>query len=431
MINKLRLKLIDKIGGLNIYDTLEEYKKDQYLPSNQLDIKRRKKLDELFEFAKQSTSYYDGFSCYEEVPELNKKMVTHDPAAFISSLYKNKRVKKSTSGSTGNPFSYYTSVNGQSNLWAGLLLSWESAGYQFGEKVAFIAGNALIKKSIQHKIFYRLMNIDLYPVAVLNNTIIKDYIEKIRNRNTAVLYGYATAVNAIADHIRENNVTPPSSLKAIVCTSEMLTDSLRNNIEKAFGVKVFNQYGCNEAGVSAFECEQHNLHIISSRSVFETGKNGNFISTDLANEAQILMKYDTGDLVELSDETCACGRSYPVIKKIIGRTADVIVDRAHKKVHTTFFTHLLQRNSSIKQFQVVYDKISINLNLAVDQNFTKADHTKYINAMKNYLDFENYEITINNVFHTSKNLKHSFVVDQRNSFENVQQPAKKILDING
>jgi phenylacetate-CoA ligase len=418
-IDALRLKLIDKIGGLTIYDTLKRYRSEQYLPAKELGAIRLNKLDQLFALARKSTSYYSTFSSFDELPVLNKKIINQDPPAFLSNSYRDKLIKKCTSGSSGTPFIYYTSLQGQSNLWAGLLLSWESAGYRFGEKVAFVAGNALIKKSMKHLVFYNLMNIDRYPVAVMTNDILRNYVETIRKKKTTIIYGYVMAINNMADYLLNNNIKAPSTLKAIVCTSEMLSEKARTNIEKAFGVKVYNQYGCNEAGIAAFECEYHKLHIISSRSVFEINDEGNLIGTDLANEADIFMKYDTGDIVELSGEQCSCGRHYPIIKSIVGRSADMITDRTNKKIHSTFFTHLFQRNPSIKQFQVVYDESSIKLLLMVDEQFSRQHQTDYINAIKTNLDFESYDIRINEKFYTKNNLKHSFIIDKR-------QPSQEI-----
>ncbi len=134
------------------------------------------------------------------------------------------------------------------------------------------------------------MNIESYPVAILTEEIIAKYIESIKQKKIKLIYGYTMAISTIADYIIKNGITPPSGLSGIVSTAEMLSPKTRANIEKAFGVKVFNQYGCNEAGISAFECEEHQLHLISSRCIYEINEQGNLLGTDLANEAAIFMK---------------------------------------------------------------------------------------------------------------------------------------------
>ncbi len=412
-INLLRLKFIDRITGLKIYDVLQLFKKHQYLPTEELDNIRQEKLNTLFSIAKRSAIYYAPFDNYNELPILTKKVISENPSHFLSGIYHNKLIKKSTSGSTGTPFVYYTSPDAQSYLWAGLLLSWEVPGYQFGDKVAFIAGSALAKKSIKHEVFYKLMNIDIYPVAIITDESIVRYIELIRRKNTKLIYGYATAINIIADYIIQNNISPIPGLCGIVCTAEMLTEKTRTNIEKAFSVKVFNQYGCNEAGIAAFECEQHQLHLISSRCIYEIDDEGVLLSTDLANEACIFMKYNTGDIVEFCDEVCSCGRSYPVIKNVVGRCDEIIVDRKNKKIHCVYFNFLFKDDKSIRQYQVLFDDRSITIYLQVGSDFSEKNYRYYINSMRDNFDFESYDIKTNEKFYSRSNLKHSFIIDKR------------------
>lgn len=413
-----RLKFIDVIAGLRIAEVLDTFKKHQFLPKEEIDKIRKQKLDELFSIAQQSTIYYAQYNSYKDLPVLTKSTMKENPEHFLSSIYNGKLFKKATGGTTGTPFIYHTSVNAQSHLWAGLLLSWEVTGYRFGEKVAFIAGNALMKSTTKHGIFYKLMNIDLYPAASMNGGIIANYLETIRRKKTKLIYGYAMAINTVADYINNNNVVALPELKGIISTSEMLTDVMRANIEKAFGVKVYNQYGCNEAGISAFECEQGEMHLISSRCIYETDREGNLIGTDLANEAYIFMKYDTGDMVEMCEDKCSCGRCYPIIKKVIGRSNDLVIDKKNKIFHSSYFNFLFKKDKSIRQYQVLFDEHSISINLMVDEDFTDNKQQDYLEMIKNNLHFDLYDIKTNAKFYSKSNAKHSYIIDKRKEFTN-------------
>lgn len=413
VINALRLKFIDLASGLNTSNVLSELKKHQYLPEKELNEIREQRLNRLFAVAKASTLFYAPFNSFKQVPELTKKMIIKNPEHIKSTWYKGKLFHKSTSGTTGTPFPYETSANAQSHLWAGLLLSWECTGYQFGDKVAFVGGSAVMKKSFKHNVFYTLMNIDLYPVTILTDELITRYLDMIASKRTKLIYGYSGAINIMADYINKSGIRPKTKLKGIVCTAEMLTSSMRENIEKAFGVKVYNQYGANEAGVSSFECEHRHLHLISSRCVYEVNDQNVLLSTDLSNDADIFMKYNTGDIVEFSNEKCSCGRSYPVIKNIVGRCDDVIVDRQNKKIHCSYFTFLFKKDKSVRQYQVLFDEKSLNMNLMVDKNFSEQNYKHYLNAIRSDFDFEAYDIRMNEQFYTNRNLKHTFIVDKR------------------
>jgi phenylacetate-CoA ligase len=51
------------------------------------------------------------------------------------------------------------------------------------------------------------------------------------------------------------------------------------------------------------------------------------VGTSLHNMSMPLIRYDTGDLVEISDHesTCPCGRRTQLVRRIIGREEDVVV----------------------------------------------------------------------------------------------------------
>lgn len=414
-INSLKLKLIDSLSGMQIYETLEMLRAHQYLPETELNKIRKQELDRLFTIARTSTAYYAKFNDFTEVPELTKSIMKKNPGAFLSSQYTGKLFKKYTGGTTGTPFGYYTSELSQSYLWAGLILSWESCGYEFGDKVAFIAGSALIKTDSKHKLFYKLLNVDRYPVASLDDDLIKKHLAGLRERNTQVIYGYAMAINLMADYMLQHNLPPIEGLKGITCTSEVLTDKMRATIEKAFKVKVYNQYGCNEAGLSAFECEHGSMHLISSRCMYEINDDGVLISTDLANDAYLFMKYNTGDIVQFGENNCACGRHYPVITNIEGRGNELLVDQNNKKIHSSYFNLMFKNDKAVKQFQVIFDETSVYVNLMVDESFDNKQH--YLNLMKKNFTFDRYVIKTNEEFHRGKNLKHTFIVDKRKTQE--------------
>lgn len=416
-INMLKLKLIDTLSGTDIKHTLHTLKEHQQMPVQALNAIRQEQLDKLFLIAKKHTTYYKPFSSYAEVPHLTKAIMKERPKDFLSEAYQGKIFKKYTGGTTGTPFPYQTSEACQSHLWAGLMLSWETCGYEFGDKVAFIAGSALIKTDTKHKVFYKLLNVDKYPVASMDNNLVYDYLLKLRSTEAKVIYGYAMSINLIAAYMLKHNIAPLPALKGIVCTSEVLTEKMRQNIQNAFQVKVYNQYGCNEAGISAFECEHGNMHLVTSRCVYEVNEQGVLLSTDLANDACIFMKYNTGDIVQFAASACTCGSSYPVISKIEGRGNELLVDQRNKVIHSSYFNLLFKNDHSIKQYQVTFDEKSVYINLMVDDTFNGKNRHYYLDLIKSDFAFDNYEIATNQQFYTGKNLKHTFIIDKR------QQPA--------
>jgi phenylacetate-CoA ligase len=410
---KIKFTLIDILRGTSIMKVLKELHIQQYLPVAELQAIRQERLNSLFRLAKASTVYYKNFKRYDDLPVLTKDIITRRFNDFFSTTNKSKLKRKTTGGSTGVPFAYYTNSMSQSYMWAGIILSWEMTGYQPGDKVVFLAGTSLYKSGWKHNLFYKLLNVDLLYASPLNDAIMHGYAEKIRKDKATVLYGYSYAINTMAQYLNRVQDHSFPHLKGVVCTAELLTDSARQKIEKAFGVPVFDQYGCNEGGISAFECEHKKKHLISTRAFCEIDENGILLSTDLINDGFIMMKYNTTDMVEFSDEPCACKRNFPVIKKMIGRLNDVVVDMDHKVLHASFFGITLSKDSSIHQYQVTFNSYALNLNIHSAHYDKDYYGNKYLPLIQKYARFDSYTVTMNAAFEKTPNGKHREVVDKR------------------
>jgi len=413
MLGKFSFYLIDLLRGTSIMKALKELHVHQFLPKNQLDAIRQERLDKLFELATRSVPFYKNCRSYDEAPVLSKAAVMERYNEFFVTPAKKKLSKKTTGGSTGVPFAYYTTKESVSYMWASIIFSWEISGYKPGEKVMFLAGTSLYKNDWKHKLFYKLLNVDVLYASPLNDETMKQYAASIKNKKAAVVYGYAYAINTMAEYLNRENKHHFPDLKGVVCTAELLTDSARAKIEKAFGVPVFDQYGCNEGGISAFECEHKTKHLISTRAMYQTNENGWLISTDLFNDGFVMLKYNTTDLLVFSDKQCSCKRSYPVIKEMIGRTNDVVVDMDNKVFHASFFGITLSKDSSIHQYQVTFDNDSLVLNIHSEEYNEQHFGDIYIPKIKEHVRFSSYTVVMNRPFEKTPNGKHKEVVDKR------------------
>lgn len=413
----IRIQLIDLFGGTTILKTLKKYHTESLLPINELNHIRDSRLNELFTLAKSTTQFYKNAINYTSLEVLEKPVIKKLYKNFISSTFKGKFHSKSTGGSTGVPLNYLSTPDSRSAMWAGILMSWEAAGYQWGDKVAFIAGTSLAKSNFKHKLFYLLFNIDVYTVYDLSEDRVQEYLHKIKASKVTIIYGYASALGHIANYMLRNKSIEFPHLKGVVCTAEVLTDNVRHAIQTAFFVPVYNQYGCNEAGISAFECKHHKMHLISSRSYYEIDHVGNLISTDLSNKGFILMKYKTGDQVEIDESSsCACESKFPIIKNIIGRTCDIVTDYEGNSVHSCFFNILFRDDRSIKQFQIVFNYQDLKIYLNVDDDSAHTAHyEKYITEIKKFLHFDTYTIVLNAPFLRHENAKHRYIVNETKS----------------
>jgi len=164
------------------------------------------------------------------------------------------------------------------------------------------------------------------------------YIKKF---NIQRIYGFPSAVYAFAKYVERKNLS--TNIKAILCGSEILYEGQRSVIEKAFGCEVFDWYTSSECVVNACECEKHaGLHITPFSVVnidpSKVGKAvGRIVFTSMASYLMPLLRYTAGDVGSITYKRCACGRSYPRLRRIEGRTNDFVILPNGQYIHPVKF----------------------------------------------------------------------------------------------
>jgi phenylacetate-CoA ligase len=146
-----------------------------------------------------------------------------------------------------------------------------------------------------------------------------------------------------ADFLEKKGVDPRQDLalrKAFV-GAEPYTEETRQKIETALGIDVYNSYGLSEMngpGV-AFECEHKNgLHLWEDNYLLEIidphtgeplpeGQTGELVLTTLCRQAMPLLRYRTRDITAVIPEPCPCGRTHRRIRRITGRSDDMLIVR--------------------------------------------------------------------------------------------------------
>jgi phenylacetate-CoA ligase len=116
---------------------------------------------------------------------------------------------------------------------------------------------------------------------------------------------------------------------------DMLSETGREFIEKAFGCIVYTTYQTVETGKIGFQCERREgFHlntdlspirlIDESGQTVEPGRPGEVVVSNLYNRAMVLLNYRLGDLGVLATKPCLCGRSLPLLEKLGGRVYETI-----------------------------------------------------------------------------------------------------------
>jgi len=184
-------------------------------------------------------------------------------------------------------------------------------------------------------------------------------------------------LRCLAEFLVETKRSFPSDLRAVISTSEPLTEPDRRLFREAFGAPVFNEYGCGELGTIAHECEKGGLHIhcenllveiLSPDSGVEATGSGEVVVTELNNLAMPLIRYRLGDFAEMSLDACPCGRTLPTLRNVFGRSYDMIRNRAGQQFHGEFFMYIFEdtrrRDMGVEAFQVVqhdFDHVTVKV----------------------------------------------------------------------
>jgi phenylacetate-CoA ligase len=178
---------------------------------------------------------------------------------------------------------------------------------------------------------------------------------------------YAMHLSEVAEELG----TPLTSLKTGLFGAEAWSESTRKTLEKRLGITAYDSYGLSELfgpGV-AFECpERDGLHIWHDSYLVEIidpktgeplsdGERGELVVTPLVKEAMPLLRYRTGDVTMLMEDSCLCRRGRK-IARITGRSDDMLVIRGIN-VFPSQIEHVLLKIPEVgNQFMVYIDKIN-------------------------------------------------------------------------
>jgi phenylacetate-coenzyme A ligase PaaK-like adenylate-forming protein len=162
---------------------------------------------------------------------------------------------------------------------------------------------------------------------------VKEIVAQLNAFQPVVLGGYPSALEALASEQCAGRLHISPVL--VNAAGETLTQEARRRIASAFGCRVGNYYGTSEAVGLTFECPAQRLHVNSDwyilepvdehdRPVSPGQLSHGALVTNLANRVQPIIRYQIGDQIALSAETCSCGSPFPTID-VIGRTDDTLV----------------------------------------------------------------------------------------------------------
>jgi phenylacetate-CoA ligase len=184
--------------------------------------------------------------------------------------------------------------------------------------------------------------------------------------------GYTSTLAAIADELHQRNLRLTKPPDGVITIAETLTPNRRKLIEEYFESPIINRYGLREFGSwSAQSCREspNHFHINTELVVCEIlrqdgtpcapGETGRVVLTDLHNFASPFIRYDTGDLAMTVSGNCSCGRGFPLLGSIEGRSLECLRTPAGKEISPAILGHFLfvynDHLEAVRQYQLVQE----------------------------------------------------------------------------
>jgi phenylacetate-CoA ligase len=162
----------------------------------------------------------------------------------------------------------------------------------------------------------------------------------MRDFGTTVVHATPSFLLHVESIMRAEGVDHGSlCLKRAFAGAEPYSEDTRRRIEKLLGIDVYNSYGLSEMngpGV-AFECQaKDGMHLWEDGYIGEIidpetleplpdGETGELVLTCLCREATPILRYRTRDLSAFYTGPCACGRTHRRLRRITGRTDDMLI----------------------------------------------------------------------------------------------------------
>ncbi|MDR0896359.1 MAG: phenylacetate--CoA ligase [Oscillospiraceae bacterium] len=241
----------------------------------------------------------------------------------------------SSSGTTGTPVIIpYTQKD--IDDWAIMFKRcYETAGVTPDDRVHVTPGYGLWTAGCGFQNGAELLGAMVIPMGPGNTD---KQLRMMMDLGSTVLCATSSYALLLAEEIAKRGIGDQIHLKKALIGSERWGEKMRQRIASELGVELYDIYGLTEIygpgiGIS---CEHENgMHVWDDYLYFEVidpntglpvpdGQSGELVITTLCKEGAPLIRYRTHDLTRFLPGDCPCGRPYPRIDTVIGRTDDMV-----------------------------------------------------------------------------------------------------------
>ena len=390
--------------GARFNDSLKAMQNVQWSSTEELLARTEAKLASLLKHTAENVPYYrdlyrqlglksDQLRTIKDLQTLpvftKSDYRTSDPVRlYAGNVEPGFRIERKTSGSSGEPFQFSLDRRALPIIFASHLFydSWHDL-QPFDRYIRIVAPTAVqapltsdasVGIRLKRVVTGRLQN--LYESWTQEKISLWDVnsegVERIWRRfetfRPKFVMGYTSTLAAIADELLNRGLNLTRPVRGVITMAETLTPNRKRIIEKYFNAPIINRYGLREFGSwSAQSCaaSPDRFHINTELVVCEVlrpdgtpcaaGETGRVVLTDLHNYARPFIRYDTGDLAVSVSDDCSCGRGFPLLGAIEGRSLDCLQTPSGAEISPAILGHFLfvyhDHLEAVRHYQLVQE----------------------------------------------------------------------------
>jgi phenylacetate-CoA ligase len=374
--------------------------------SGEVAIVQEEKLKDLMKYVGEHSPYYrslfssigfnpekfESISQLQEIPFTTKEQFSEHNAEFLCVPTNEVADFVTTSGTLGDPVSYYLTRKDLKRLAHNEALSFKCAGATSDD--VFMLMTTMDRRFMAGLAYH--LGVQELGAGMVRSGPGVPFLQwdSIHRFNPTYLIAVPSFIPSLLSYAQEHGINPSdTSVKAIVCIGEPVRhkdfqlNELGQRIKQNWDVSLYSTYASTEMATAFTECEHgvgghHHpdlLHLEvldDNNQPVASGETGEVVFTTLGVQATPLLRYRSGDVCAVYHEPCRCGRTTSRLGPVLGRKKHMI-----KYKGTTLFPSLIF--DILDQYEEVVEYI-----VEASTNEFGNDHVRvYLDSDLDHFDF--------------------------------------------
>ncbi|MBE5850515.1 MAG: phenylacetate--CoA ligase [Lachnospiraceae bacterium] len=367
---------------------------------------------------------------FEKIPFTDKADLRNAYPLGIQAVPDEEVVRiHSSSGTTGKPVIIpYTAKDVED--WATMFARcYEIAGITSKDRIQITPGYGLWTAGIGFQAGCEKLGAMAIPMGPGNTD---KQIQMMIDLESTVICATSSYALLLAEEINKRGLKDKIKLKKGVIGSERWSEAKRRYIANELGIELYDIYGLTEIygpGIGINCPNQTGMHIFDdflyteiidpvTGEVLPDGEEGEIVITTLVKEGAPLIRFRTHDLSKIIPGECGCGRHFPRLDTIIGRSDDMF------KVHgVNMFP------SQVEEILGLVDGVSSEYKIDIAHDESKNKDIIMVTAeAEGRVDFAATAEEIKRLFKSRLNVTPKVSIVSINTLPRSEKKTKRVFD---